>query len=370
MVAIVQRYTNALASGLIPLLSRLSAGTEMASYGNAQWEFLLGSDEVTTFVAVDDVDVDVDDTTNTQLLGCLLRIDMEKLPAPENNDKTIHAVTTAETNPVESTSSAAGFGMMLVSPAARGRGLAKLLLNEAISEEDKRRKRGLDGASSKELPPRKLLAVCTNLGQPVYRRLGFSDVGRVTALTTSIRSATAIGDTSLEPPGGDVRIYGSLDRSTDEINTIDPEIVNLVAAMDATATGWDRSGRLNKLLVQSSESNLRSIAAVALHRNHNAPMAAAVLRQEGPGCPFVIGPMMGSEASALSLVSALAAAVPENEKESKISILVSEHPQLVDRLKDAGFRIGFEFPAMALDGRPIYENGDGSYMSLIHPTLG
>merc|ERR1712176_1552510 len=119
-------------------------------------------------------------------------------------------------------------------------------------------------------------------------------------------------------------------------------------------------------------TNLRSIAAIAMdpNNNNNDPVAAAVLRQEGPGCPFVIGPMLGSEASALSLLSALARAVPEKEQESKISILVSEHPQLVIRLKDAGFQVGFDFPAMALDGRPIYENGDGSYMSLIHPTLG
>lgn len=370
MVAIVQRYTNALASGLIPLLSSLSAGTEMASYGNSQWEFLLGSSEVTTFVAVDNVD----DTTNTQLLGCLLRIDMD-MPSKMMLDERVYDVATIENDVFES--SAAGFGMMLVSPEARGRGLAKLLLHEAISEEDERRRlfnsSNPKGTVGKDyLPPRKLLAVCTNLGQPVYRRLGFSDVGRVTALTTSVRNAKAIGDPSLER-SNDIRIetYGSLDRIIDadnEIN-IDPEILNLITAMDAKATGWDRRGRLEKLLGPSSECNLRSIAAVAMHEKNN-PVAAAMLRQEGPKCPFVIGPMMGSETSALSLISALARAVPDNEEESKISILVSEHPQLVDRLKDAGFRIGFDFPAMALDGRSIYENGDGSYMSLIHPTLG
>jgi len=372
MVAIVQRYTNALASGLIPLLSSLSADTEMASYGNAQWEFLLGSNEVTTFVVVDDVD-----TTNKQLLGCLLRIDMDTA-SEITSDNRIHNAATTD-NRIGST--AAGFGMMLVSPEARGRGLAKMLLHEAMSGEDDR-KRTIDRTTHKssegkeEQLPRKILAVCTNLGQPVYRRLGFSDVGSVTALSATVRSAKEIGDVCSN--GADIRVktYGSLNRTStsngiEDSSNIDPEIRNLIAGMDARATGWDRSGRLNKLLGDPCGESLRSIAAVATYQD--TPIAAAVLRQEGPGGPFVIGPMVGSEASVLPLISALAQAVPddnESEEDRQLSILVSEHPELVDCLIKIGFRTTFGFPAMALDGRPIYENGDGSYISLIHPTLG
>jgi len=385
MVAIVQRYTNALASGLIPLLSTLSAGTEMAKYGNAQWEFLIRSGEVTTFVAVDDADTT---NTNTELLGCLLRIDMDAAPETESVNCIQNDATTD--NRIGSTVTAAGFGMMLVSPEARGKGVAKMLLHEAIYKEDDR-KRIIDRSKTaepskdkEEQIPRKILAVCTKLGQRLYRKVGFSDVGRATGLSVTVRRSKEIGDGSLDGEGIRVRTYGSLNRAStgngncngngngkDDSSNIDPEIRDLIAAMDARATGWDRRGRLNKLMGHPRGGNLRSIAAVATYQEN--PIAAAVLRQEGPGSPFVIGPMVGSEASALPLISALARAIPdggENENDSQLSILVSEHPGLVDRLVEAGFRITFDFPAMTLDDRPIYENGDGSYLSLIHPTLG
>ena len=372
MVAIVQRYTNALASGLIPLLSTLSAGTEMAKYGNAQWEFLIRSGEVTTFVAVDDADTT---NTNTELLGCLLRIDMDAAPETESVN-CIQNDATAD-NRIGSTVTAAGFGMMLVSPEARGKGVAKMLLHEAIYKEDDR-KRIIDRKNKEEQIPRKILAVCTKLGQRLYRKVGFSDVGRATGLSVTVRRSKEIGDGSLDGEGIRVRTYGSLNRAStgngngkDDSSNIDPEIRDQIAAMDARATGWDRRGRLNKLMGHPRGGNLRSIAAVATYQEN--PIAAAVLRQEGPGSPFVIGPMVGSEASVLPLISALARAIPdggENENDSQLSILVSEHPGLVDRLVEAGFRITFDFPAMALDDRPIYENGDGSYLSLIHPTLG
>ena len=119
MVAIVQRYTNALASGLIPLLSNLSAGTEMASYGNAQWEFLIGSGEVTTFVAVDDADTTNTNTnTNTELLGCLLRIDMDAAPETKSGNR-IQNDATAD-NRIVSSAEAAGFGMSRETAPTRG----------------------------------------------------------------------------------------------------------------------------------------------------------------------------------------------------------------------------------------------------------
>jgi hypothetical protein len=50
---------------------------------------------------------------------------------------------------------------------------------------------------------------------------------------------------------------------------------------------------------------------------------------------------------------------------------VSDHPDLVEEFKSvAQFEQGFEFPAMSLDGKPIYNNGNGRYLGLIHPTLG
>jgi len=360
MVAIVQRYTNALASGLIPLLSRLSAGTEMASYGNAQWEFLLGSNEVTAFVAVEDVDKT---TEQPELLGCLLRIDMKEAPKMAlQNCKTV----ADNIDPLPS--SAAGFGMMLVSPEARGRGLAKLLLHEAMSGEDERRRKSSESKKEKEVTPRKLLAVCTALGQPVYRKIGFCDVGRVVALKKTIGEAKSITNNALDVT---VETYGSMDRvgSNEEDSTkIDSAILDLIATMDTKATGWDRRDRIGALLGNSREKSLRSIVAVA--SKGGKPVGAAALRQEGPGSPFVVGPMVGLESSALPLVSALAQAVNKKEDNSQLSLLVSDHPELVDRFVEAGFSKSFDFPAMAFDNRPIYKNGDGSYLGLIHPTLG
>lgn len=346
MTAVIQRYTNAFESGLIPLLSRLSAGTEMASYGNAQWEFLLGSNEVTTFVAVNEK------TEQPELLGCLLRVDMDMASGIAlQNCKTV---------------ADAGFGMMLVSPKARGRGLAKLLLHEAMSGEDERRRESSENSKEMEERARKLLAVCTTLGQPAYRKIGFSDVGRVVALKATIGDAKSIAGGSLDIT---VKTYGSMNRLEEDSTTIDSEILDLIASMDAKATGWDRRDRIYALLGNSHGKSLRSIAAIATQAEK--PVGAAVLRQEGPGSPFVVGPMVGLESSALPLVSALAQAVNEKEDDSQLSLMISDHPELAERFAGAGFSKSFDFPAMAFDNRPIYENGDGrSYLALIHPTLG
>lgn len=333
MVAIVQRYTNALASGLVPLLSRLSAGTEMASYGDAQWEFLLRGNEVTTFVAVDD------GNDNDSLLGCLLRLDLQ----PSS----------------QACASSAGFGMMLVAPEARGKGVAKKLLREAMDGN------GGDGGT------RKVLAVCTALGQPVYRKIGFAEAGRVTALKTTLARARAMDVTTAEK-ASEIQIHGSLDRFTDSSSVdfaVDAKIVNALVYLDAQATGWNRQGRIQSLVRPTG--SLRSATAIAADPQTKTPLGAAVLRQEGPGSSLVVGPLVGPEHAALNLVAALAQAVPSDVDESTpLSLLVSDHPKLVKMFSSAGFGVGFHLPAMTLDGKPIYRDGDGSYLSLIHPTLG
>ena len=102
--------------------------------------------------------------------------------------------------------------------------------------------------------------------------------------------------------------------------------------------------------------------------------AAAIVRKEQRDGPFVIGPMMGSGQAVLPVIRAIARSVPDCESDNngstKVSILISDHLDLMDRLKLVGFEPGFDFPDMLLDGRYIYDNGDGSYLSLIHPTLG
>ena len=387
---IVKRYTSAMASTLTPLLSRLSAGTEMASYCDAQWNFLLGSDEVTAFVVIDAssekegelkgpagslAEPSVDETNReTKLLGCVFRID--SFGAPRLSVLSDRCITDSVGNSTGTAS--AGFGMMLVSPEARGQGLAKLLLNEAIFGEDDRIRRlhpddSPTSTKGENLHPRKVLAVCTNLGQPLYRKLGFSDVGRVTALRTTVQIAGQISKLPEEDgeKGCSFRVstYGLWTDNSEQSSAIDPEIQSLIVGMDAQATGLDRSRRLKGLMDNNRGSNLRSFAAVAFQDNEG--IASAIIRQEAPEGPFVIGPLLGPEDAALPLVRALARAVVEDgNEEGAISILVPDHPDLVDRLTEVGFQKTFDFPAMTMDGKPVYPNGDGSYLSLIHPTLG
>ena len=376
-MANVASYQKPLTTGLTPLLSRLSAGTEMASYGDAQWNFLLGGGDVTAFVVPDDEDKD----THDKLLGCLLRIELN---AP--------SVSMSASEEDRISSRAAGFGMMLVSPDARGKGFAKSLLNEAISADGTTTTNNTptnDTNKSSTLPVRKLLAVCSELGQPVYRKLGFSNVGRVTALSTEIAAAREI---PLDNECGDdkirVQTFGSMEDDNNEEAIIDSDIRNLLVNMDVKATGYDRTERLSFMLKndRSVANGVRTIAATAIVVDDNegndeyndnvyavndTVVAAAIIRQEQPGGPFVIGPMMGSEKAVLPLIRALARSVPDHDDGAKVSILVSDHLDLVDRLKSvAKFEQGFDFPAMALDGKSIYYNGDGSYLSLIHPTLG
>jgi len=398
MVAIVRRYANAIASGLVPLLSRLSAGTEMASYKNDQWEFLLGSKEITTFVAVEENNNNNcnDDVTNildaTQpLLGCLLRVDM---PVAESN-----------TYAGAGAASAAGFGMMLVSPEARGKGVAKQLLNAAMSQAEDDRQH--PNYSNRQLAnnnennnennkitkntknTRKLLAVCTKLGQPAYRKLGFSDVGRVISLTTTVGAAkemvlpSSLSSSSSEPRDLRIEIHGSMDRSAKDCNadacTIPPEVMEDLVRIDAQATGYDRRERLRSLVKgpsssssSSSQAALKSMVALARSSSdRGSVLGTAVLRQEGPGSPLVVGPVSGS--GALPMISALAKTLGDEHDDSQTMSLLLVKDESASDLEaafiDAGFAVGFELPAMALDGRPVYEGGM-DYRALIHPTLG
>jgi predicted GNAT family N-acyltransferase len=373
---------------LTPLLSKLSAGTEMASYGPQQWNFLLRGGDINAYVVPssddnNDNDNDQKDNASLLLLGSLLRVELN--PS--------FTTTTTTTGTSASASASAAFGMMLVSPAARGKGVAKLLLNEAIDD---------DGTLLDELPIRKLLPVCTSAGQRVYRKLGFSNVGKVTSLSTEINTARNIPFLLEDDDDDDennnncinVKTFGSMMDDDDDNTTtcmIDSKIKDLIIQMDSKATGFDRSKRL-LFMMKNDPTDIDGVktivatATVATANNKDGSndkdkvIGAAIIRREMKGGPFVIGPLVGSLKAALPLVKALAnAAVPNNDDDddddddakSKIAVLISDHPELVNEFKSIGsFDEGFDFPAMSLDGKSIYENGDGSYLGLIHPTLG
>ena len=70
----VAKFQQGVATTLTPLLSRLSAGTEMSSYGPHQWHFLLAGNDMNAYVVPNnpkdsdsDIDLDSDNTEDTIL---------------------------------------------------------------------------------------------------------------------------------------------------------------------------------------------------------------------------------------------------------------------------------------------------------------
>lgn len=393
----VAKFQQGVATTLTPLLSRLSAGTEMSSYGPHQWHFLLAGKDMNAYVVPNnnpkdsdsdsDLDLDSDNTEDTilrttnTLLGSLLRVELK--PA-----------TTTATG--EDGAAAAGFGMMLVGTEARGKGVAKLLLKEAIDDDDNDDDDSTDVTKtppSAASPIRKLLPVCTTAGQPVYRKLGFSNVGTVTSVSTDIitaskmKTTTSTNNTNPAKQNCTIQVYGSMvcnnnnnNKNIEDTPMITSNIRDLVIQMDKEATGYDRTERLSFMLNANSDTTtpneLQTIVATAVNATTDEVMGVAVLRQEMVDGPYVVGPLIGEPSVALPLVKALATTAATTTTVGpvpppKISVLVSDHPDLVEEFKSvAKFEQGFEFPAMSLDGKPIYNNGNGRYLGLIHPTLG
>ena len=339
-----------------------------------------------------DSHIDIDsDSANTEdtilrttktLLGSLLRVELKP-------------VTTTATG--EDGAAAAGFGMMLVGTEARGKGVAKLLLKEAIDDDA-----GSYSSDATKTPPsaaspiRKLLPVCTAAGQPMYRKLGFSNVGTVTSVSTDIitaskmKTTTSTNNTNPAKPNCAIQVYGSMvcnnnnnNKNIEDAPMITSNIRDLVIQMDKEATGYDRTERLSFMLNANSDTTttneLQTIVATAVNATTDEVMCVAVLQQEMADGPYVVGPLIGEPSVALPLVKALATTAAAatttttvgSAPPPKISVLVSDHPDLVEEFKSvAQFEQGFEFPAMSLDGKPIYNNGNGHYLALIHPTLG
>lgn len=125
---------------------------------------------------------------------------------------------------------AAAINMVVVDSAARGAGLGRRLVEAAI---------GLAG-------PRRLRLVATEMGLPLYRRLGFETVGHVAKHEGIAAPLTA--------PHG--------------IETTPPDLDDLVA-LDRAATGADRGDLLRHLLAVADCATLRDggrLTGVALSR--------------------------------------------------------------------------------------------------------
>ena len=62
----------------------------------------------------------------------------------------------------------------------------------------------------------------------------------------------------------------------------------------------------------------------------------------------------------------------EKYEELKCMMLIVDHPNLVEALLSSikGMQNDWVNPSMSQDGESVYKNGDGSYLSMLHPTLG
>mmetsp|Transcript_22164 Transcript_22164/g.33696 ORF Transcript_22164/g.33696 Transcript_22164/m.33696 type:complete len:347 (-) Transcript_22164:296-1336(-) len=330
-------------SELLPLVSSfvdLSAGTEFQSYKESQWRFLLSGEDITGYVIHShnegdekggSNDDDNDDAgVNPKLDGCVLKVHLD--------DTTI------------------GFGMVLVRPSTRGRGLAKALLNKAFETDN-------------ENEERHVLAVCSALGQPVYRKLGFDDVGTVTMLTCSVSDIMQSPWENLN--NEHLATTDGKDCTSEQINTL----IN----HDAAATGIRRKERMDLLLRGYANQSRSTVAFLSSHTNDDDSVSTGVARQDCIGGPLIIGPMRGREEHFIPLLHALIEKHFENDSGSgdvsgmdgSVMMMITGHPNLMAELMEIkGMSKLWECPAMTSDGEPIYQNGDGSYLAMMHPTLG
>lgn len=294
----------------------------MSSYHEPQWSFLLGGTDIEAFV--------IDDTAQI-LLGNVIRV------------KLSDAVS--------------GYGMVLVAPSQRGKGYARRLIDAAMQHSRD------DGTS------RHVLAICTKLGVPVYRKMGFKEAGFVTGLSGPVSSfynvALMEDEKSIQ-----TTFFSSGISASDE---------NEFAKMDRKAVGYDRQNRL-KLLLDGAYSP-ESLSAIAFATSWNdetkcdAAVGAAAIRQDCPGGPLIIGPVMGEERCAIPLIQELARSFPARNNADddavvvpQLSIMISDHPSLVERFAAIDrVTVGIKGPAMSMDGKHVYEGGDGSYLALMHP---
>lgn len=287
-------------------LTQLASNTEMKSYGVEQWQFLLDAGDVTPLVVANrDTSDDI-----MLLLGCVLRIQYG-----------LHSA----------------YGMMLVSPETRGQGLARKLLERAMA---------LPGDL-------KILGTCTELGRPFYEKVGYKRVASVTRMTIPLNEmSSTMGDSPRSIQNGDYTI---------RIDNDGHPSMAKVLELDAIATGLDRSATLQAIQMYPYVST-----ATIADADGTIQIAALITKHTGSDI-CTVGPILGKEEFLLPLLHGIRNEYAGTTKE--MALIVSDHANVVETLKSAGFNIAFELGAMTMDGVPMPGKRD-LYLGLIHPTLG
>jgi len=146
---------------------------------------------------------------------------------------------------------------------------------------------------------------------------------------------------------------------------------------DANATGMRREDRIKQLLKGYSDGSRSTLAFLSTAGRDDNCVSTAVARQDCLDGPLIIGPITGQEECCIPLMQALIEThfAGDEGRIATINIpvmmMVTDHPNLVAELLEIkGMTKLWECPAMTSDGRPVYQNGDGSYLAMMHPTLG
>ena len=291
-------------------LAKLAAPTEFCQYKEEQWKFLLSAGKNVQVLVIRNKTSKQQQENDDLLLGCLLRIEYD----PDQE----------------------AYGMMLVAPQARRQGLAKKLLTTAVNTN-----------SNCSL---KILAVCGDMGLPLYQSLGFRRVATVTKMTI---------------PSSKLQSYFQSKQMTDTVFMNHDSHFPSFLELDQTATGMDRSGTLQAIYnypyVQMATMTKISTAT------HNELTVAALVTQHTGSSLATVGPILGKEDCVLSLLQGINENLPDTAKE--IALIVSDHPTLVQTLKDVGFQRVFELGTMTWNGLALPGKRE-LYLGLIHPTLG
>jgi len=320
----------------IKQFEKLSSGTEMGGYKEPQWRFLLSGADVVTAAIIqssDDKNKEDDDSSISMKLGgsaCKVSID-------ENTY---------------------GLGMVLVDPTNRGKGYAKALINTSMG-------RVSNDDNNKET--KYILANCNEMGAPVYRKLGFKDCGTNSFLSCSV---------------SDIMNTISVDNINDDdkVRTVSNgkytnEQLSLLTTLDAKATGLKRKERIELLAKGDYAKQYGSCSTLVFIGNDTVGIA----RQDCTNGPLWIGPIIGDEKKVIPLLKALIEKHfannqdnKEKYEELKCMMLIVDHPNLVESLLSSikGMKNDWVNPSMSQDGESVYMNGDGSYLSMLHPTLG
>ena len=296
----------------------LSRGTEFGMYLEPQWRLLLNLEEVTAFVAISE-NRDPAGGGKAGLDGCVLKLQLAK--------------------------DEIGYGFVLVRRSKRGQGLARKLMETAMS--------------SSTGKCRHVLAVCSALGQPLYRKLGYKEAGRVTYLSCSIGDMLSY----LASPLGAKHCVDTPQMSQGEVWEQVKGKPNSLIPTD----------RLKVLSEGKYSSNARTSSAIHLD-------SFAIARQDCRGGTFIVGPMVGEERYCLTLIHQLIKthfrdANKDDDEYARlyVQMMIPDHFDLVQTLMSIeGMVNHWQSPCMTSDGKPLCVANHTEHRRLMymHPTLG